>query len=174
MAYENLSGITLLPDLAFLTHYRNNGQKFKGQEIKEKYKSYLINHAFSTLEYVKNNGQAEESKKTVLNNLKKKFNAHKCLWAEELSNVLWAYRTIPKVYGKSPFSLCYGSEAILPTEFLESTTKSDVVTDPVHDHSLAFEADLLEGKRDCVYIHLTNYQQMIQRYYNQTVKPRKF
>lgn len=75
---------------------------------------------------------------------------------DELDNVLWTYRTTPRMAtSKSLFNLCYGVEVILPTELLFSTPKSEIVTDPPHDNSLAFEADLLEGKRDHEYIHLT-------------------
>ncbi|KAL0444192.1 UNVERIFIED_CONTAM: hypothetical protein Slati_2141900 [Sesamum latifolium] len=38
-------------------------------------------------------------------------------WAEELTSVLWAYRTTPRgSTGESPFSLVYGTEAIIPAE----------------------------------------------------------
>ena len=38
-------------------------------------------------------------------------------WAEELPNVLWAYRTTPeRSTGETPFSLTYGAEAVILTE----------------------------------------------------------
>ena len=38
-------------------------------------------------------------------------------WAEELPNVLWAYRTIPRrSMGETPFSLTYEAEAVIPVE----------------------------------------------------------
>jgi hypothetical protein len=38
-------------------------------------------------------------------------------WVKELSSVLWALRTTPsRAKGHTPFSLVYGSEAMLPTE----------------------------------------------------------
>jgi hypothetical protein len=38
-------------------------------------------------------------------------------WVEELPSVLWALRTTPNhAMGHTPFSLVYGSEAMLPTE----------------------------------------------------------
>lgn len=58
--------------------------------------------------------------------------------------------------GESPFSLYYGAEAKLPVELLCYTTRSDVVSDLAHENSLALEDDLHEGKRDHIYIHLTN------------------
>ncbi|XP_077215762.1 uncharacterized protein LOC143850388 [Tasmannia lanceolata] len=38
-------------------------------------------------------------------------------WAEEVLNVLWAYRTTPRTAtGESPFSLTFGVEAVIPIE----------------------------------------------------------
>ncbi|KAL0453483.1 UNVERIFIED_CONTAM: hypothetical protein Slati_1326400 [Sesamum latifolium] len=38
-------------------------------------------------------------------------------WAEELTSILWAYRTTPRgPTDESPFTLVYGTEAIIPAE----------------------------------------------------------
>ena len=38
-------------------------------------------------------------------------------WPEELSNVLWAYRTTTRTLtGETPFRLTYGTEAVIPVE----------------------------------------------------------
>ncbi|XP_071730065.1 uncharacterized protein [Rutidosis leptorrhynchoides] len=43
-------------------------------------------------------------------------------WVDELSNVLWAHRTtFKKSTGKTPFSLVYGSEAMIPAEIFVPT-----------------------------------------------------
>ncbi|CAL9223814.1 unnamed protein product, partial [Arabidopsis halleri] len=61
------------------------------------------------------NGQAEASNKTILSNLKKRLNARKGGWYDELQPVLWAYRTTPRrATGETPFSLVYGMEAVVP------------------------------------------------------------
>ncbi|GKF71299.1 reverse transcriptase domain-containing protein, partial [Tanacetum coccineum] len=50
-------------------------------------------------------GQAPERAKAILE------------WVEELSHVLWAHRTTIKVStGDTPFSLVYGTEAVIPAE----------------------------------------------------------
>ena len=52
-----------------------------------------------------------------MNGLKKRLNGAKGRWAEELPNVLWAYRTTPRrSMGETPFSLTYGTEAVIPAE----------------------------------------------------------
>ena len=52
-----------------------------------------------------------------MNGLKKRLDGAKGRWAEELPNVLWAYRTTPKMStGEISFSLIYGAEAMIPAE----------------------------------------------------------
>ena len=52
--------------------------------------------------------------KAIVNGLKKRLEGTKGMWAEELPNVLWAYRTTPKrSTGETSFSLMYGAEAII-------------------------------------------------------------
>jgi len=52
-----------------------------------------------------------------VNGLKKRLKGSKGRWAEELPNVLWAYRTTPRRSTReTPFSLTYGAEAVILAE----------------------------------------------------------
>lgn len=52
-----------------------------------------------------------------MNALNKKLDEFKGRWAEIVSVVLWANRTIEKeATGESPFKLAFGVEAMLPVE----------------------------------------------------------
>ena len=52
-----------------------------------------------------------------MNGLKRRLEGAKGRWAEELPNVLWAYRTTPRrSMGETLFSLPYGAEAVIPAE----------------------------------------------------------
>ena len=52
-----------------------------------------------------------------MDELKKILDGAKGRWAEELPNVLWAYRTTPKrSTGETLFSLTYRVEAVIPAE----------------------------------------------------------
>ncbi|CAL9235582.1 unnamed protein product, partial [Arabidopsis halleri] len=50
----------------------------------------------STPRYPQGNGQAEATNKTILAGLKKRLEAKKGVWADELDGVLWSYRTTPR------------------------------------------------------------------------------
>ena len=49
--------------------------------------------------------------------MKKKLEARKGRWADELHGVLWAYKTTPRrVNSESPFSLTFSAEAVVPAD----------------------------------------------------------
>ena len=53
----------------------------------------------------------------IKDDLKKKVERLKGTWADELPMVLWAHRTTPKeATGETPFSLVFGTEAVIPAE----------------------------------------------------------
>ncbi|KAL5569381.1 hypothetical protein UlMin_025956 [Ulmus minor] len=80
-------------------------------------KEWGIQLSFSTPRYPQANGQAESTNKTVINIIKRRLEKAKGLWADELPGVLWAYRTTAKTStGETPFSLAYGTEAVIPVE----------------------------------------------------------
>jgi hypothetical protein len=59
----------------------------------------------------------EATNKTLLKTLKKKLGRKKGAWVEYVLEVLWAYRTTTRTpMGATPFSLAYGSKAVIPAE----------------------------------------------------------
>ncbi|XP_075499316.1 uncharacterized protein LOC142537709 [Primulina tabacum] len=61
------------------------------------------------------NGHVEVTNRTLVQGLNVRLGNTKGNWVDELSSVLWAYRTTPREGTKeTPFSLVYGNEAVLP------------------------------------------------------------
>ncbi|GJX72948.1 reverse transcriptase domain-containing protein [Tanacetum coccineum] len=83
-------------------------------------------------------------------------------WIEELSHVLWAHRTtIKSSHGDTPFSLTYGTEAVIPAEIGMSTYHTAAV-DVVHnDEELQLNLDLLEERRERAAIREAMMQAML-------------
>nr|XP_009770361.1 PREDICTED: uncharacterized protein LOC104221079 [Nicotiana sylvestris] len=76
------------------------------------------NHIFTLSPSAK--GQAESTNKVIMQNLKKRLDAAKAKWPEELPGVLWAYQTTTKSStGETPVSLVYGGEALISVEVRE-------------------------------------------------------
>ena len=76
--------------------------------------------------------------------------------------------------GKTPFSLAYGVEAMIPVEVGIPSLQRDTY-DKNENHTLmSYELDLLEEKRDLVALRITSYKRRSERYFNLKVKERRF
>ncbi|MCO5593608.1 hypothetical protein L7F22_047623 [Adiantum nelumboides] len=68
------------------------------------------------------NGQAESTNKILVTILTKIVSESRADWDQKLHSALWAYQVAYKTsIGTTPFNMVYGSQAILPLEFLIST-----------------------------------------------------
>ena len=69
--------------------------------------------------------------------------------------------------GETPFSLVYGSEAVLPTEAGLPTSKTLVVEhEKKNQGQLAKNLDLIGEVRECAQIRRAAYQQKMRSYFN--------
>ena len=93
----------------------DNGLQFDSKAFKRYCCDLGITNRYSIPTYPQGNGQAETVNKVIVNGLKKRLDDTKGKWVEELSHVLWTYRTTPrKSIGETPFSMTYWAEAIIP------------------------------------------------------------
>ncbi|XP_024016116.1 uncharacterized protein LOC112089278 [Eutrema salsugineum] len=131
----------------------------------------------STPRYPQGNGQAEAANKTILDGLKKRLDAKKGRWADELEGVLWSHRTTPRrATGETPFALVYGSECVIPAEvdFLCIRRRLLPGQEGLNHLMMLDELDLINEKRDKALIRIQNYQQATARYYNKNVRSQRF
>nr|GFA07680.1 reverse transcriptase domain-containing protein [Tanacetum cinerariifolium] len=92
-------------------------------------------------------------------------------WVEELPYFLWAHHTMIKSsHGDTPFSLTYGTEAVIPAEIGMPTYRT-VAVDVVHnDEELRLNLDLLEERRKRVAIREAKAKLKMTKYYNARVR----
>uniref|UniRef100_A0A2N9GLC3 Integrase catalytic domain-containing protein n=1 Tax=Fagus sylvatica TaxID=28930 RepID=A0A2N9GLC3_FAGSY len=103
----------------------DNGSQFNSKPFTKYCLELGIRNVYSSPAYPQSNGQAEASNKTVLDGIKKRLEDAKRRWVEELPNVLWTFRTTPRrSTGETPFSLAYGSEAVILLEIGLPTLKT--------------------------------------------------
>ena len=99
------------------TFISDNGLQFNSKSFRRYCCDLGITNRYSIPAYPQEIGQAEIVNKVIVNGLKKMLDDAKGRWVEELSHVLWTYRTTPrKSTGETPFSMTYGTEAIIPLE----------------------------------------------------------
>ncbi|XP_070032049.1 uncharacterized protein [Nicotiana tomentosiformis] len=90
------------------------------------------------------NGQVESTNIIIVNNIKKQLEESKGRWPEVLPGVPWAYRTMTKIStGETPFSLVYGTEALIPVEIGEPSIRFE----HKNEEELRTNLDLTEERR---------------------------
>ena len=70
-------------------------------------------------------------------------------WVDELPMVLWAHRTTPKeATGEPPFSLVFGTKAVIPAEVGLLSYRVENYTEQENDVALLENLDFIEEKRN--------------------------
>ncbi|XP_071933902.1 uncharacterized protein [Coffea arabica] len=94
---------------------------------------------------------------------------------EELPSVLWSYRTTPRsATQETPFSLTYGSEAVVPAEFITPSPRIGAYAVEVNEEERRVDLDLAEEKRDMAAVKVAIYKNILTSYYNARVKHLRF
>ncbi|XP_024033455.1 uncharacterized protein LOC112095582 [Citrus clementina] len=105
----------------------------------------------------------------------RELGAKKGAWVDELSGVLWAYRTTHKTAtGETPFALAFGHEAVVPAEIGTTTHRTGHFNEQENDEQMCLNLDLLTERREQAAEQSVIYQQRVARYYNQKVNIRQF
>ena len=95
----------------------DNGLQFDSKTFRKFYSDLSIKNMYSTSAYPQSNGHAKATNKAIVNGLKKRLDETKGMWAEELPNVLRAYRAIlRRSMGETPFFLTHGTEIVIPAK----------------------------------------------------------
>ncbi|KAK2998485.1 hypothetical protein RJ639_023954 [Escallonia herrerae] len=131
----------------------DNGKQFDNGKFRTFCSNLSIDLRFTSVAHPQSNGQTENMNRGILQGLKKKFNEAKGAWVDELPKVLWAYRTTPhSVTGEMPFSLCYGTKAMLPVEIGVPTIRALHFSELNNDVGLRANLDLVEEARTQAHI----------------------
>jgi hypothetical protein len=102
----------------------------------------------------------EATNKTIFKILKKKLEDKKGAWAEQLHEVLWAYRTTKRTpTGDTPFGLAFGSEAVVPVEMELPSLHVQKYDPELNDEGLKLSLDLVDERRDQAEIVMASYRQ---------------
>ncbi|XP_024028934.1 uncharacterized protein LOC112093845 [Morus notabilis] len=126
----------------------DNGKQFNNDNTSQFCELLGIHKNFSSVVYPQSNGQVEAVNKIIKVTLKRRLDAYKGKWADELPKVLWAYRTTSRTTtGETSFSMAYGVEAILPVEVSVSTNRVTRYEEDKNAELMGLELDLLEERR---------------------------
>ena len=89
--------------------------------------------------------------------------------------MLWSYRTTPKSSTQeTPFSLTYGSEAVVRAEFITPNPRMAAYAAEANEEERRVDLDLAEEKRDMTAAKIAIYKNILTGYYNARVKHLRF
>ncbi|GKD14111.1 reverse transcriptase domain-containing protein, partial [Tanacetum coccineum] len=153
----------------------DNGKQFQDNPFKDWCEKLCIRQHFASVKHPQTNGLVERANRSLGEGIKARLDERSKNWMEELPHVLWAHRTMIKSSnGDTPFSLTYGTEAIIPAEIgmpILRTAEVDLVQ---NDEALEINLDLLEERREQEAIREAKSKAKMERYYNSKVRSTSF
>ncbi|XP_064986960.1 uncharacterized protein LOC135625801 [Musa acuminata AAA Group] len=151
----------------------DNGPQFAGRRFREFCAGHGVQLRFSAVAHPQTNGLAEVTNRSILDELKRRVSAARSAWTDELPSVLWSLRTTPKTAtGESPYSLTFGTEAVLLPEVVIATLRTRSYDEEVSNEGLGASLDILEEQRANAHLKALSYQRAVVRTYNRKVRPR--
>jgi hypothetical protein len=156
----------------------DNAKAFKSNKMQRFIVKYNIMWNYSTGYYPHANGLVDAFNKTLGKILKKMVTKNRRDWHDRLFEDLWAYRIIVRTPTQAtPYSLVYGSEAVLPLEVQLPSLQVAVHEEITNDKQIRLrfqELDALEKGQLQAIQNLELYRQNMVRAYDKLVKQRVF
>ncbi|GJS74764.1 reverse transcriptase domain-containing protein [Tanacetum coccineum] len=121
------------------------------------------------------NGLVERANRSLGEGIKARLDERSKDWIEELPHVLWAHRTMIKSSnGETPFSLTYGTEAVIPAEIGMPTLRTTEIDLTKNNEALGMNLDLIEERREQAAIQEAKSKKKMEKYYNSRVRGTSF
>ncbi len=140
----------------------DNGSQFTDKGIQEFTAHLEIKLHFAPVAHPQSNGQVEVSNKMIKDGLKKRLKEAKGKWPGVLSSVLWRYRTTPRrATGETPFSLVFGTEAIIPVEVVWPSVRIQVFDEEGNNLGLRTKLDMIDEHREMAELRRKAFQQRV-------------
>nr|GEV27805.1 reverse transcriptase domain-containing protein [Tanacetum cinerariifolium] len=127
----------------------NNEKQFRDNPFKDWSEKLCIRQCFAYVKHPQANGLVERKNRSLGEGIKARLDERSKNLLEEISHVLWAHRTMVKSSNReTPFSLTYGTEAVIPIEIGMPTLRTAEVDMIKNNEALGINLDLLEEQRE--------------------------
>nr|GEV84691.1 reverse transcriptase domain-containing protein [Tanacetum cinerariifolium] len=127
----------------------DNGKQFSDNPFKDWCDKLNITQRFTSVKHPQFNELVERANRSLGEGTKARLGEGNKNWVKELSHLLWAHRTMIKSsHGDTPFSLSYGTEAVIHAEIGMPTYRTAAVDVVYNDEELRLNLDLLEERRE--------------------------
>ena len=130
---------------------------------------------FTSVEHPQTNGHVESANRVLLRGLKRRLEKAKGNWAEEVPRIVWAYHTTPQpTTRETPFNLVYGSDAMIPVEIQESSSRFQNFVVEESNEERKVNLDLLDEVREEARTKADALKRRVEYKHNLKLKPRQF
>ncbi|GJR07799.1 reverse transcriptase domain-containing protein [Tanacetum coccineum] len=148
-----------------------NSKQFSDNPFKDWCEKLNITQRFASVKHPQSNGLVERANRSLGEGIKARLGEGNKNWIEEIPHVLWAHSTMIKSSnGDTPFSLTYGTEAVIPSEIGMPTYRTAAVDIVRNDDEIRLNLDLLEERRERAAICEAKAKSKMMRYYNARVR----
>nr|GEU62626.1 reverse transcriptase domain-containing protein [Tanacetum cinerariifolium] len=149
----------------------DNGKQFVDNPFKDWCDKLKITQRFASVKHLQSNELVERANRSLGEGIKALLGKGNKNWVEELPHVLWAHRTMIKSnHGDTPFSLTYGTEAVIPAEIGMPTYRTTAVDVVNNDEELRLNLNLLEERRELAEMSEAKSKSKMMNYYNSRVR----
>ncbi|GJZ82599.1 reverse transcriptase domain-containing protein [Tanacetum coccineum] len=153
----------------------NNGAQLVNEPFKGWCTRFKIQQMNTSVAHPQANGLVERANRSLMEGIKTRLGRERAGWVDELPNVLWAHRTsIKQSNGETPFSLTYGSEAVIPAEIGIPSYRTLMIREEYNEEEQRLNLDLLQERREAAAIREAKYKTKMEQYYNKRVRPAGF
>ncbi|GKE71930.1 reverse transcriptase domain-containing protein, partial [Tanacetum coccineum] len=127
----------------------DNGKQFRDNLFKDWCEKLCIRQCFTSVKHSQANGLVERENRSLGEGIKARLDERSKDWIEELPHVLWAHRIMIKSSnGETPFSLTYGTEAVIPAKIGMPTLRTVEIDPAKNNEALEINLDLIEERRE--------------------------
>ena len=153
----------------------DNGTQFTSHQLRKMCEELKIQQVFASVEHPQTNGQVESANRVLLRGLKRRLDKAKGGWAEEVPRIVWSYHTTPQSSThETPFSLVYGTDAMIPVEIQESSPRFLNFVAEESNEERKVNLDLLDEVREEARVSAEAVKRRVERRHNSKVRPRRF
>ncbi|GJX88679.1 reverse transcriptase domain-containing protein [Tanacetum coccineum] len=153
---------------------QSNARGCKDKPFKDWCEKVCIRQCFASIKNPQTNGLMERANRSLGEGIKARLDERSKDWIEEIPYVLWAHRTIKSSNGDTPFSLTYGTEAVIPAEIDMPTLRTTEIDMVQNYEALEINLDLLEERREQAAIREARSKAKIEKYNNSKVHNTSF
>ena len=130
---------------------------------------------FASVEHPQTNGQVESANRVLHKGLKRRLEKDKGTWAEEVPRIVWAYHTTPQsTTRETPFSLVYGSDAMILVEIQETSPRFQSFLAEESNEERKVNLDLLDDVREEARIKAEAVKRRVEHKHSSKIKSQQF